>query len=169
MFIFPPPPSSWALRNGVSERNDSCIKCVCWTGSGPMQAQSAVISGIVPLTGSTPRPSEDTNSCRALAMIQKGLVVGLGVMFAASLRRVCTPFGMEDLLAVLGGFVGALRVPEKWVPGRLDLLANSHHIMHVVVVYAVYHLHQGAVLDLVWLSGNSTCPHPTVASPTPTL
>ncbi|XP_045593703.2 progestin and adipoQ receptor family member 4 isoform X2 [Procambarus clarkii] len=63
----------------------------------------------------------------------------------------------KDLLAVLGGFVGALRVPEKWVPGRLDLLANSHHIMHVVVVYAVYHLHQGAVLDLVWLSGNTTC------------
>ncbi|XP_071521088.1 progestin and adipoQ receptor family member 4 isoform X3 [Panulirus ornatus] len=63
----------------------------------------------------------------------------------------------KDFLAVLGGFVGALRVPEKWVPGRLDLLANSHHIMHVVVVYAVYHLHQGAVLDLVWLSGNTTC------------
>lgn len=63
----------------------------------------------------------------------------------------------QDLLAVLGGFVGALRVPEKWIPGRLDLLANSHHIMHVVVVYAVYHLHQGAVLDMVWLSGNSTC------------
>ncbi|XP_042863372.1 progestin and adipoQ receptor family member 4-like isoform X4 [Penaeus japonicus] len=64
----------------------------------------------------------------------------------------------KDLLAVLGGFVGALRVPEKWIPGRLDLLANSHHIMHVVVVYAVYHLHQGAVLDMVWLSGNTTCP-----------
>lgn len=58
---------------------------------------------------------------------------------------------------MLGGFIGALRVPEKWIPGRLDLLANSHHIMHVVVVYAVYHLHQGAVLDLVWLSGNTTC------------
>ncbi|XP_047468793.1 progestin and adipoQ receptor family member 4-like isoform X1 [Penaeus chinensis] len=64
---------------------------------------------------------------------------------------------LQDLLAVLGGFVGALRVPEKWIPGRLDLLANSHHIMHVVVVYAVYHLHQGAVLDMVWLSKNSTC------------
>ncbi|XP_063844357.1 LOW QUALITY PROTEIN: progestin and adipoQ receptor family member 4-like [Scylla paramamosain] len=76
---------------------------------------------------------------------------------------------LQDLLAVLGGFVGALRVPEKWVPGRLDLLANSHHIMHVVVVYAVYHLHQGAVLDLVWLSGNTACLHPAVASPTPTL
>ncbi|XP_037775680.1 progestin and adipoQ receptor family member 4-like isoform X2 [Penaeus monodon] len=63
----------------------------------------------------------------------------------------------KDLLAVLGGFVGALRVPEKWIPGRLDLLANSHHIMHVVVVYAVYHLHQGAVLDMVWLSRNTTC------------
>ncbi|KAK3872991.1 hypothetical protein Pcinc_021968 [Petrolisthes cinctipes] len=65
---------------------------------------------------------------------------------------------LQDLMAVLGGFVGALRVPEKWIPGRLDLLANSHHIMHVVVVYAVYHLHQGAVLDLLWLSQEPTCP-----------
>ncbi|KAK7067962.1 Progestin and adipoQ receptor member 4, partial [Halocaridina rubra] len=75
-----------------------------------------------------------------------------------------------DLLAVLGGFIGALRIPEKWVPGRLDLLANSHHIMHVVVVYAVYHLHQGAVLDMVWLSGNTTCQFDTSAttSTTPT-
>ncbi|XP_064120384.1 progestin and adipoQ receptor family member 4-like isoform X1 [Macrobrachium nipponense] len=71
---------------------------------------------------------------------------------------------LQDLLAVLGGFVGALRIPEKWVPGRLDLLANSHHIMHVVVVYAVYHLHQGAVLDMVWLSGNITCQYDTATS-----
>ncbi|KAK8735591.1 hypothetical protein OTU49_005448 [Cherax quadricarinatus] len=91
------------------------------------------------------------------------------LMRAASATLRVTPWGggnpdafrhiiLQDLLAVLGGFVGALRVPEKWVPGRLDLLANSHHIMHVVVVYAVYHLHQGAVLDLVWLSGKTSCP-----------
>ncbi|XP_076043506.1 uncharacterized protein LOC143026643 isoform X4 [Oratosquilla oratoria] len=71
----------------------------------------------------------------------------------------------QDCLAVIGGFVGALRIPEKWIPGQLDLLANSHHIMHVVVVYAVYHLHQGAVLDLVWLSGNSTCASTLSQSP----
>ncbi|XP_076043504.1 progestin and adipoQ receptor family member 4 isoform X2 [Oratosquilla oratoria] len=71
----------------------------------------------------------------------------------------------KDCLAVIGGFVGALRIPEKWIPGQLDLLANSHHIMHVVVVYAVYHLHQGAVLDLVWLSGNSTCASTLSQSP----
>ncbi|KAA0186301.1 hypothetical protein HAZT_HAZT000754 [Hyalella azteca] len=65
---------------------------------------------------------------------------------------------LQDFLAVLGGFVGALRIPEKWIPGRLDMLANSHHIMHVVVVWAVYHLHQGAILDLVWLSKNPQCP-----------
>ncbi|KAL7639467.1 UNVERIFIED_CONTAM: hypothetical protein RMT77_009968 [Armadillidium vulgare] len=65
---------------------------------------------------------------------------------------------LQDLLAVIGGFVGALRIPEKWVPGKLDFIANSHHIMHVIVVYAVYHLHQGAVLDMVWLSSNGTCP-----------
>jgi len=66
---------------------------------------------------------------------------------------------LQDLLAVVGGFVGALRIPEKWLPpSSVDLVANSHHIMHVVVVWAVYHLHQGATLDLVWLSQNKQCP-----------
>lgn len=58
-------------------------------------SESAVISGIVPLTGNTPPPSENINSCRALAMIQKDFVVGLGVIVDASFRRDCTPLGME--------------------------------------------------------------------------
>jgi len=66
---------------------------------------------------------------------------------------------LQDLLAVVGGFIGAFRIPEKWLPpNSVDLVANSHHIMHVVVVWAVYHLHQGATLDLVWLSRNKQCP-----------
>ena len=84
-----------------------------------------------------------------------------------SLNILIKSFILQDLLAVLGGFVGALRIPEKWIPGCLDLFANSHHIMHIVVVYAVYHLHQGAVLDMLWLSSNSTC-SPSIVIPTTT-
>ena len=58
----------------------------------------------------------------------------------------------HDLLAVLGGVAGATKLPEKWFPGKFDLVGNSHNIMHIVAVASVYHLHQGAVLDLVWLS-----------------
>ena len=34
----------------------------------------------------------------------------------------------------------------------MDLFCNSHHVMHVLVVYAVYHMHAAAVLDLGWMS-----------------
>ena len=47
----------------------------------------------------------------------------------------------QDLLAILGGYIGAVNIPEKWFPGKLDLVFNSHHIMHVLVVAAVYHMH----------------------------
>lgn len=54
-------------------------------------------------------------------------------------------------LFVLGGVLGALRVPERWAPGRLDLAGNSHQIMHVVMVAAQYCLFRGALTDLHWL------------------
>ena len=63
----------------------------------------------------------------------------------------------QDLLAILGGYIGAVNIPEKWFPGKVDLVFNSHHIMHVLVVAAVYEMHQGAVLDLLWMSSDSVC------------
>jgi len=60
---------------------------------------------------------------------------------------------LQDLIAVLGAIIGATNVPERWFPpGALDLFCNSHHVMHVLVVYAVYHMHTAAVLDLTWMS-----------------
>ena len=62
-------------------------------------------------------------------------------------------FYFQDLIAVAGAFIGATNIPERWFPpGTLDLLCNSHHVMHVLVVYAVYHMHTAAVLDLTWMS-----------------
>lgn len=54
-------------------------------------------------------------------------------------------------LFVLGGVVGAIRVPERWAPGRFDLAGNSHQIMHVLMVAAEYYLFRGALTDLHWL------------------
>jgi len=64
---------------------------------------------------------------------------------------------LQDTLAILGGYIGAVNVPEKWFPGKCDLLCNSHNIMHVLVVLAVYQMHQAAALDLVWMSDSSSC------------
>ena len=48
-------------------------------------------------------------------------------------------------------------------PGSLDLFFNSHHLMHVLVVWAVYHMHAAATLDLQWMTsidtGSAVCHH----------
>jgi len=80
----------------------------------------------------------------------------------------CSPWGggapgttyyviLQDLLAIAGGYIGAVNIPEKWFPGKVDLVFNSHHIMHVMVVAAVYQMHKAAELDLVWMSSGGIC------------
>lgn len=58
----------------------------------------------------------------------------------------------QDAIAIFGGIIGALRVPERFFPGRFDFFFNSHHIMHVLVLVAVVQMHYAAKLDLIWLS-----------------
>ncbi|KAG7190542.1 hypothetical protein KM043_006643 [Ampulex compressa] len=64
---------------------------------------------------------------------------------------------LQDLVAVIGATIGALRIPEKWIPGKLDLVLNSHNVMHVMVVLAVCSMHAATVLDLAWIADPSTC------------
>lgn len=66
-----------------------------------------------------------------------------------SAGAMCFPPMM--ILFVLGGVLGAMRVPERWMPGRFDLAGNSHQIMHVLMVAAQYYLFHGALTDLHWL------------------
>lgn len=48
----------------------------------------------------------------------------------------------QDGVSLLGGVIGAMHIPEKWFPGCLDYYLNSHNIMHILVVTAVYSMHQ---------------------------
>uniref|UniRef100_T1JHI6 Progestin and adipoQ receptor family member 4 n=1 Tax=Strigamia maritima TaxID=126957 RepID=T1JHI6_STRMM len=61
---------------------------------------------------------------------------------------------LQDFLSVIGGAIGATQVPERWLPGRVDSVGNSHHIMHVLVVIAIVHMHIAARNDLLWMSSN---------------
>ncbi|KAG8296373.1 Progestin and adipoQ receptor member 4 [Homalodisca vitripennis] len=72
----------------------------------------------------------------------------------------------KDVLSLVGGAIGALRVPEKWFPGRLDLYCNSHNIMHVLVVCAVYSMYQATVRDLQWMADGQCPPLPLSTAPT---
>lgn len=67
------------------------------------------------------------------------------------------PSLLQDLIAVVGSTIGALRIPEKWMPGKLDLILNSHNLMHVLVVLAVCSMHAATLQDLAWMSDPSTC------------
>ena len=83
--------------------------------------------------------------------------IGKGGGHPASFMHVV----LQDLIAILGAYIGVANIPERWFPGSLDLFCNSHHVMHVLVVWAVYHMHTAATLDLAWMSqidvGHSQC------------
>ena len=59
-----------------------------------------------------------------------------------------------DLLALVGGALNVARIPEKWFPGKCDLIGNSHQIMHVISVVSVICLHIGSLLDFNWMITN---------------
>lgn len=43
---------------------------------------------------------------------------------------------MEGLLYIAGAGIYAARVPERFAPGRFDLLGASHQVFHCLVVAA---------------------------------
>ena len=56
-----------------------------------------------------------------------------------------------DLLAFIGGALNVARIPERWFPGKCDIIGNSHQIMHVLTVLSVACLHVGSVQDFNWM------------------
>jgi adiponectin receptor len=39
---------------------------------------------------------------------------------------------------IAGGIAYAIRIPERFFPGRFDIVGQSHQILHVAVIAAVY-------------------------------
>lgn len=97
-----------------------------------------------------------TNILRLRAFVWQGLfrfslflfrVYGSGVGSPDSLRL----FVIMDSLAVLGGLVNIIQIPERFIPGRFDNWGNSHQIMHIMVICAIIYLHWGTLEDLSWI------------------
>ena len=74
-------------------------------------------------------------------------VYGSGVGSPNSLRL----FVIMDSLAVLGGVVNVIQIPERFSPGMFDNWGNSHQIMHVMVICSIIFLHWGTLEDLDWI------------------
>lgn len=70
----------------------------------------------------------------------------------AALRHVCT-----HACTQLGALIYAQRVPERWLPGRFDLLLHSHQIFHLLIVLAAL-VHYKAVSELLaWRDAVGGC------------
>ncbi|XP_039643887.1 progestin and adipoQ receptor family member 4-like isoform X2 [Perca fluviatilis] len=97
-----------------------------------------------------------TNVLRLQAFIWQALfrfglflfrVLGSGVGSPNSLRL----FVIMDTLAVVGGLINIIQIPERFIPGLFDNWGNSHQIMHVMVICSIIYLHWGTLEDLAWI------------------
>lgn len=61
--------------------------------------------------------------------------------------------GYELLMGIfygLGVVVYATRVPERWKPGKFDLVGNSHQLFHVLVIAGAYTHYLAGLVYLEW-------------------
>lgn len=61
--------------------------------------------------------------------------------------------GYEVLMGVfygIGVLVYALRVPERWMPGKFDIAGHSHQLFHVLVVAGAYTHYRSGLVYLRW-------------------
>ena len=70
-----------------------------------------------------------------------------------------------QVLSASGAVINVLRIPEKWFcsphprrAGPFDYWLNSHQIMHILVVWAIWHYHRGACLDYAHHFGPISAP-----------
>ncbi|VFR00010.1 unnamed protein product [Cuscuta campestris] len=50
----------------------------------------------------------------------------------------------------IGALVYALRVPERWMPGKFDIAGHSHQLFHVLVVAGAYTHYRAGLVYLGW-------------------
>lgn len=72
---------------------------------------------------------------------------------------------LMGLLYILGALFYALRVPERWFPGKFDIWFQSHQIFHVLVIAAAFvHYHGISEMAMYRVTvGECTVPHPAIA------
>lgn len=91
------------------------------------------------------------------------LLLRIGVLAYRSLQtEQCTSawklYVIAEVLSLMGGVINASRIPERWFKsvicsdhlqrvGPFDYWLNSHQIMHVFVVIAIFCMRKGLALD----------------------
>ncbi|XP_065365673.1 uncharacterized protein LOC135958706 [Calliphora vicina] len=94
--------------------------------------------------------------CFALPFTMRSILTFFRTMGLVGGNRVALEHVyLQDVVSILGGAIGAMRIPEKWFPGLVDFYLNSHNIMHVLVVVAVYSMHKATVKDFEWMESTN--------------
>ncbi|XP_011184347.1 adiponectin receptor protein [Zeugodacus cucurbitae] len=68
---------------------------------------------------------------------------------------------LMGLLYILGALLYALRVPERWFPGKFDIWFQSHQLFHILVIAAAFvHYHGISEMAMYRVTvGECTVPH----------
>ena len=103
-------------------------------------------------------------------LLRVGLFTGMGVSGVAPLMHsvylnhgipLATRGAIQMVLmgaSYLGGVVFyAARVPERWLPGKFDLLFNSHQIWHVAVLLGVFNHYRASMTFVEWRETDRHC------------
>ncbi|CAF1373264.1 unnamed protein product [Rotaria sordida] len=82
---------------------------------------------------------------KAILFIALGLYGVAPATHACILHGLSRMFEMEFLYLcimavtyITGGIIYAIRIPERYFPGRFDIVGQSHQILHIAVIVAVY-------------------------------
>ncbi|KAJ3373431.1 Adiponectin receptor protein 1 [Allomyces arbusculus] len=107
---------------------------------------------------------------RTLIYITSGLVAGLPVFHFLMVHGVphdapwWATYGWLVMGAtyIAGAAVYAAKIPERWFPGKVDLVGHSHQIWHVLVVAAAV-VHTVSAMEIMAWRIESGCPAPAAA------
>lgn len=102
---------------------------------------------------------------RALTFVALGLwgIVPIShALAAADLAgpQVRAAVGLDLVMAALylcGALLYASRVPERWYPGKFDLVGHSHQLFHVMVVVAACIHYRAVRILLHWRESTGGC------------
>jgi len=109
----------------------------------------------------------DYRPYRALLFVSLGLVSALPVIHFVALNGVRLSMTLGALphmlsmggLYILGALLYALRIPERWLPGKCDIWFHSHQIFHLLVIVAAFvHYHGVYEMARLRLQTGPSCP-----------
>lgn len=107
---------------------------------------------------------------RALIFVSLGLISALPVIHFVVLygSELSWQLGAIPQMLSMGGlYIGgaglyALRIPERWLPGKCDIWFQSHQLFHILVIIAAF-VHYHGVHEMARLrlqSDSAACPVP---------